>query len=94
MAANYIGGNIVLGQLEQELPEIYGKVIDFKVQREADLEAESFSTNKVPSEFFESTLQRYRSELQDIPGISPRTAATLANEAVADWLFRCPMDFD
>jgi hypothetical protein len=94
MAANYIGGSIVLGRLEQELPEIYGKVIDFKVQREADLEAESFSTSKVPSEFFESTLQRYRSELADIPGISLRTAATLANEAVADWLFRCPMDFD
>jgi hypothetical protein len=94
MAANYIGGNIVLGQLEQELPETYGKVIDFKVQREADLEAESFSTNKVPSEFFESTLRQYRSELVNIPGISPRIAATLANEAVADWLFRCPMDFD
>ncbi|MFZ0662382.1 MAG: hypothetical protein WAM66_06785 [Acidobacteriaceae bacterium] len=94
MAANYIGGNIVLGQLEQELPETYGKVIDFKTQREADLEAESFSTNKVPSEFFESTLQQYRSELANIPGISPRTAATLAKEAVADWLFRCPMDFD
>jgi hypothetical protein len=94
MVANYIGGSIVLGRLEQELPEIHGKVIEYKVSREANLEAETFATTKVPAEFFEATLQQYRDELACIPGISPRVAGILAHEAVSDWLLRCPMDFD
>ena len=94
IVAQYIGGAIVLGRLEKELPEIYEKVIEYKVTREANLEAESYSTNKVPAEFFQSTLQDYRSELRTVPGISDRVADTLAREAVSDWLLNCPMDFD
>jgi hypothetical protein len=94
IVAQYIGGNIVLGKLEQELPEVYGRVIEYKVAREADLEAESYSTTKVPAEFFQTTLQDYRMELRGVPGISPRAADTLAREAVSDWLLNCPMDFD
>ncbi len=94
IVAQYIGGSIVLGRLEQELPEVYGRVIEYKVAREADLEAESYSTTKVPAEFFQSTLQDYREELRGVPGISPRAADTLAREAVSDWLLNCPMDFD
>jgi hypothetical protein len=94
MVANYIGGNIVLGRLEQELPEIHGKVVEYKVSREANLEEETFVTTKVPAQFFEATLQQYRAELVGIPGISSRVAGILAHEAVSDWLLRCPMDFD
>ena len=94
IVAQYIGGSIVLGKLEQELPEVYGKVIEYKVAREADLEAESYSTTKVPAEFFQSTLQDYQAELRGVPGISRRAADTLAREAVSDWLLNCPMDFD
>jgi hypothetical protein len=94
IVAQYIGGNIVLGRLEQELPEIYGKVIEYKAAREANLETESFATTKVPAEFFNATLQDYRAELRTVPGISSRVADTLAREAVADWLLTCPMDFD
>jgi hypothetical protein len=94
IVAQYIGGAIVLGRVERELPEIYEKVIEYKVAREANLEAESYSTRKVPAEFFESTLQDYRSELRTVPGISDRVADTLAREAVYDWLLNCRMDFD
>ena len=93
MVANYISGNNVLGRLEQELPETYLKVMEYKIQREGNLEAETFYTTKVPAEFLEYTLQQYQSELTAIPGISPRVAKTLAYEAVSDWLLRCPMDF-
>jgi hypothetical protein len=94
IVAQYIGGSIILGMLQEELPEVYAKVIEYKVAREADLEAESYLTTKVPAEFFQSTLQDYRSELRGVPGISPRTADILAREAVSDWLLNCPMDFD
>jgi hypothetical protein len=89
----YISGRTLLGQLQQELPETYEKVIEYKVAREESLEAECYSTTKVPAEFFESTLQQYRAELRGVPGISPRVADSLAHEAVSDWLLRCPMEF-
>jgi hypothetical protein len=94
IVAQYIGGDIVLGRLERELPEVYGKVIEYKVARETNLETETYATTKVPAEFFESTLQDYRSELRSVPGISSRVADILAREAVSDWLLNCPMDFD
>ena len=59
----------------------------------ADLEVETYSTTQVPADFLKSTLQEYRSELLGVSGISPRVAGSLANEAVSDWLLRCPMDF-
>lgn len=93
IVANYIGGNIVLGRLERELPETYGRVIEYKTVREANLETESFVTQRVPSQFFESTLEQYRQEISKVPGIGLSAADTIAREAVADWLLRCSMDF-
>jgi len=94
IVANYIGGNIVLGKLERELPETYEKVVKYKNAKEANLEAESALTSKVPSEFFELTLQGYQAELVEVPGIGPNAANTLAWEAVSDWVLRCPMRCD
>lgn len=94
IVGHYISGNILLGRLLQEQPETYGRVIEYKVSRESNLETETYTTTKVPAEFLEATLQQYRSELIGVPGISPRVAESLAHEAVADWLLRCPMDFD
>jgi hypothetical protein len=91
--ANYIGGNVVLGRLEQELPETYSTVMALKSTREANLESESALTHRVPSEFFEKTLEEYRELMADIPGIGLSAADTLAREAVSDWLLRCPLDF-
>lgn len=93
IVAQYIGGNIILGRLEQEQPEIYEKVIQYKTAREAGLESDSFLNTSVPAKFVQVTQQDYRQELQSVPGISPRVADTLAREAVADWLLNCLMDF-
>src|SRR5262249_33494795 len=81
MVPNYIQGNTLLSRLQQELPETYAKVIEYKVSREANLEAETFSTTRVPADFLESTLVDYRSELIELPGISRRVANALAHEA-------------
>ncbi|SRR6266566_4329233 len=93
IVAQYIGGNVILGRLEQEQPEIYEKVIRYKTARETGLETDSFLNTSVPAEFVQVTQQDYRRELQAVPGISPRVADTLAREAVADWLLNCLMDF-
>jgi hypothetical protein len=94
MVENYIGGIIVLGKLQRELPEVYEKVIERKLDREDDLEMESYSTTLVPAEFFASTLKQYKTDLTSVAGISPRVANVLAREAVSDWLLRCPMEFE
>jgi hypothetical protein len=94
MVGNYIGGNVVLGQLQQEHPDVYERVMEKKFEHEGALETESFSTTKVPADFFESTLSQYKSELTTVAGISARVADLLAREAVSDWLLRCPMEFD
>jgi hypothetical protein len=93
MVAHYISGNILLGKLQQEQPETYGRIIEYKVAREINLEAEAYSTTKIPAEFLDATLQQYRSELLTIPGISPRVAESFAHEAVSDWLV-APWIFD
>lgn len=94
IVANYIGGNVVLGRLERELPETYAKIADYKAGKEANLEAESVLTNRVPAEFFNGTLEEYRKELAGVPGMGSNAANTLAWEAVSDWILRCPMRFD
>jgi hypothetical protein len=94
MVENYIGGNVVLGKLQQELPDVYEKVIERKLDRESDLEMECYSTTLVPADFFASTLKQYKTELTRVAGISARVADVLAREAVSDWLLRCPMEFE
>jgi hypothetical protein len=94
MVGNYIGGSVVLGQLQQEHPDVYEGVMEKKFEREGALETECFSTTKVPADFFESTLNQYKLELTTVAGISARVADLLAREAVSDWLLRCPMEFD
>jgi len=94
MVKDYIGGQVVLGRLELELPEVYENVILRKTFRENELETECVTNTSVPGEFFNATLNAYKSTLRGISGISPHAADVLAREAVSDWLLRCPLEFD
>jgi len=94
MVKDYIGGQIVLGRLELELPEVYENVIRRKTFREDELEAECLTNTSVPGEFFNATLSAYKSTLRSVSGISPNAADVLAREAVSDWLLRCPLEFE
>ena len=90
---NYIAGNILLGQLQEEHPDVYQEVVQRKSAREGLLEMECFATTKVPADLFNTTLKEYGNELARVSGISDRVADSLAREAVSDWLLRCPMEF-
>ena len=91
---DYVGGEIVLGRLELELPEVYENVIRRKTFREAELGAECLTNTSAPGEFFNATLSAYKSTLRTVSGISPHTADVLAREAVSDWLLRCSLEFE
>jgi hypothetical protein len=94
MVKDYIDGQVVLGKLELELPEVYENVIRRKTFRESELEAECLTSTSVPGEFFNATLSGYKSQLRGVSGISPHAADVLAREAVSDWLLRCPLEFE
>jgi hypothetical protein len=94
MVKDYIAGQVVLGKLELELPEVYENVIRRKTFRESELEAECVTNTSVPGAFFDATLSGYKSQLRGVSGISPHAADVLAREAVSDWLLRCPLEFE
>jgi hypothetical protein len=91
---NFISGSIVLDRLEKELPETYKRVSELKQQKEDDLDTETVTRNTVPSEYFDQTLQSFQAQLNATPGLTAQAATVLANEAVADWFLRCPLDFE
>lgn len=91
---NFISGSVVLDKLEKELPETHKRVIELKRQKEDALDTETLTHNAVPSDFFETTLHGFESQLASTPALSPRVAKILADEALADWLLRCPLDFE
>jgi hypothetical protein len=94
VAKNFIAGSVVLGRLEKELPETYKRVLELKQQKEDDLDTETLTCNTVPAGFFDQTLQDFQARLIATPGLTARAAGALANEAIADWLLRCPLDFE
>jgi hypothetical protein len=90
---NYINGDIVLKRLEHELPDTFKHVQALKDQKEADLDTETTTLKLVPSDMFNETLKSYHSQLSKTPGLSETATRAIANEAVADWLLRCPLEF-
>jgi len=94
MVKDYVAGQVVLGRLELELPEIYEDVIRRKTFRESELEAECLTNTSIPGEFFNATLKGYKLQLGAISGIGPFAVEVLAREAVSDWLIRCPLEFE
>lgn len=94
MVKDYVSGQVVLGRLELELPEVYENVILRKTFRESELEAECLTNTSVPGEFFNATLKGYKLQLAEVSGIGPFAVEVLAREAVSDWLIRCPLEFE
>lgn len=91
---NYMNGDIVLKKLEHDLPETFKTVQAYKEQKEADLDTETTTLKLVPSDIFNATLASYHAQLSKTPGLSENAIRTIANEAVADWLLRCPLEFE
>ena len=73
MVKDYIDGQVVLGRLELELPEVYENVIRRKTFRENELEAECLTNTSVPGEFFNATLSAYKSQLRAFWHQPPRS---------------------
>lgn len=88
----YLEGQAMLDVLGK-YPEVLDKVMTAKTHRENLLAIASISGN-APQEIFTSSIQQLKETLQkEVRELHSFSADTLACEAVADWLLRCPLDF-
>jgi hypothetical protein len=89
----YIEGKELLEAL-RNYPQSYEKVIRAKRHRERNLELAVATHNGPAAELLgkavNELIQEYRAEARELARIS---AEVLAQEAIADWLIRCPLDF-
>jgi hypothetical protein len=88
----YLEGQEILQEL-RIYPEVYEKVVKAISHRENFL-AMSAVSGYTAQEILTSSLQGLRETLQrEVRELHSFSAESLAHEAVADWLLRCPLDF-
>lgn len=88
----YLDGQSIHGAL-RKYPEVYEKVLRAKNHRENFL-AMTLISGDAPQNILHTTLNNlidaFKTEIKLLGGFD---AESLAHEAVADWLLRCPLDF-
>jgi hypothetical protein len=88
----YLEGQDILDGL-REYPEVYEKVVQAKLHRENFLAAAAIS-GEAPHELFTASIKTLKDTFQaEVKALHAFNAESLAHEAVADWLLRCPLDF-
>ncbi|MBN2559487.1 MAG: hypothetical protein JXQ75_00965 [Phycisphaerae bacterium] len=93
MIQHYLKGQEVLDLLNTKYQEVFEAAIRNKGVRERFLETECLISDEAPSQLIRSTIQKFKAELLKLDVMTEQMAETLAHEAVADWLMRCPLDF-
>jgi hypothetical protein len=88
----YLEGQEILEAL-REYPDVYAKVVEAKSHRANFLVMATVSGN-APQEILSSSIEGLLETLQrEVKELHTFSAESLAHEAVADWLLRCPLDF-
>lgn len=88
----YLEGQAILEAL-RKYPDVYEKVLKAKSHRENFLVMATV-TGGTPQEILTSSIQGLLETLQqEVRELHSFSAESLAHEAVADWLLRCPLDF-
>lgn len=89
----FIEGEKILAALRR-YPEAYEKVVKAKSHREKYLVRICALQSGSPADIFNEALNSYMdSVVKEAYMLSEQTAESLAYEAVADWMLRCPLDF-
>jgi hypothetical protein len=88
----YLEGQAILQGLRM-YPDVFEKVLKAKSHRENFLVMATVA-GRTPQEILTSSIQGLRETLQqEVRELHSFSAESLAHEAVADWLLRCPLDF-
>ena len=88
----YLEGQSILDAL-RKYPDVYERVLKAKFHRENFLVMATIS-GSTPQEILSSSINGLLETLQkEVRELHWYSAESLAHEAVADWLLRCPLDF-
>jgi len=88
----YLKGQDILEAL-RVYPDIYAKVIEAKSHRESFLATGTVS-GLAPQDHLMQSINELRQTLErEVHELHQYSSESLAYEAVADWLLRCPLDF-
>lgn len=90
----YLLGQNILEHFRKEFPSHYEKIINLKNATESNVEIASALPND-PGEHLKHTLSEYQEEIdsQLKKSIERSTILRIGQEAISDWLIRCPLDF-
>ncbi len=96
MIKDYLLGQNILEQIRKEYPNHYEKIIKLKNAIERKVEMTSAISNNNPGKHLQDTLSDYMNHIIDAQlkeSIERSTIMRLGQEAISDWLIRCPLDF-
>ena len=94
LVRRFLEGQAFLTSLSENYPMVYARAAEQKRAQEEMLVTKSGIGASAAPVFFEEQLNRIREELEtSLSNVPPTQIVLLANEAVADWLMRCPLDF-
>jgi len=92
---DYLLGQNILEQIRKEYPSHYEKITRLKNAIEIEVEMTSAIPNNNPDKYLKDTLSDYQKNIdaQLKESIERSTVIRLGQEAISDWLIRCPLDF-
>ncbi len=92
---NYLEGNNILFKWKEDYPIDYENFLDITSSIESEIEERCITNTKEPSELYEDFRVLLKSELQNsFKNLAPQMISKLTNWALADWIFRCPINFE
>ena len=90
----YVQGQVVLDRLRRDYPEVYEVIMQEKSARARQLELESLVATADPRDRITGEIRAMQAAIHTrFPNISTETQASLAMEALSDWLLTCPLNF-
>lgn len=92
---HYLRGQNALQSMQVRYPQLYEYAFKVKSAREEKLEYDSFISDSTAKETITQVKATLLKELSErLPGLAASSLDTLVQEAIADWLLRCPLDFE
>lgn len=92
---HFLEGNSILIKWEENYPLGYENFLKITSVIESEIEERCITNSKEPSELYEDFRGLLKNELQNsFKNLAPQMILKLTNWALADWIFRCPINFE
>lgn len=92
---HYLEGKRILTKWEEDYPIGYENFLNITSIIESQIEERCITSTKEPSELYEEFRTLLKDELQNsFKNLAPQMIIKLTNWALADWIFRCPINFE